>query len=66
MKTGVDDMVNLIVIINVLMNLNIMDMIISYSFFYESFTIIHFVVKHILYTIEMNGLCKSNHIMNHE
>ena len=63
MKTRVDDLVNLIVIINVLMNLNIMDMIISYSFLYESFEITHFVVKYILYTIEMNGLCKPNHVV---
>ena len=39
-----------------MVNLNMMEMITSYSLINEWFGQIHFV-----YTIEMNGLCKPNH-----
>ena len=53
MKIRMDDMVNL-------------NMIISYSFLHEWFEWIHFLVEYFLYIIEMNGLCKPNHVMDHD
>lgn len=49
-----------------MVNLNLMEMAISYSLLHEWFKMIHFVITHFLYTIEMNGLCKPNHFVNHE
>ena len=64
MKIKMDDMVNLKWIMNVLMNM--IWMVISFSILYEWFEWIHYVVEHFLYAIEMNGLCKPNHVMDHD
>ena len=47
-----------------MVNLDMIDMVISYSILHEWFEQIHIMVKQFLYTIEMNGLCKPNQVVN--
>ena len=49
-----------------MVNLNMIDMVISYSIFTWMIRQIHIMVKQFLCTIEMNGLCKLNQVVNHE